>query len=252
MLVDNAAMQLVRDPRRVRRHRHREYVRRHPLRRSRDDHRLDRHRAECESAARPTGIGASASTNRSAEPRPTSPVSTAQTPRARSCRPPCWRAFRWANRPPRPRSKRGRPRARHGPAHGRSERSGRAGGRDRGVCRRRGQRARVGFRRSGRRPCLSALRPARAAIQPRSVSDFVRHATTGGLRRSRKRDGSTKSTLLGGCRGYPTADDGRLGRSPNATGSTKSNPLGACRTMHVDRFGAECFVESRRDEGATP
>ena len=28
--------------------------------------------------------------------------------------------------------------------------------------------------------------------------------------------------------------------------------LGACRTMHVDRFGAECFVESRRDEGATP
>jgi hypothetical protein len=28
--------------------------------------------------------------------------------------------------------------------------------------------------------------------------------------------------------------------------------LGACRSMHVDRFGAECFDDTRRDEGATP
>jgi hypothetical protein len=34
--------------------------------------------------------------------------------------------------------------------------------------------------------------------------------------------------------------------------STIVSQLGACRRMHVDRFGAECFDDTRRDEGATP
>jgi 4,5-DOPA dioxygenase extradiol len=34
--------------------------------------------------------------------------------------------------------------------------------------------------------------------------------------------------------------------------SMLSVQLGACRSMHVDRFGAECFDDTRRDEGATP
>ena len=45
MYVDNAAMQLVREPEAVRRHRHRQHVRRHPVRRGVDAHRLDRHAA---------------------------------------------------------------------------------------------------------------------------------------------------------------------------------------------------------------
>ena len=43
MFVDAAAMQLMRAPDAVRRHRHRQRLRRHPLRRGRDAHRLDRH-----------------------------------------------------------------------------------------------------------------------------------------------------------------------------------------------------------------
>jgi SRSO17 transposase len=31
-----------------------------------------------------------------------------------------------------------------------------------------------------------------------------------------------------------------------------SEALGACWSMHVERFGAECFDDTRRDEGATP
>ena len=42
LLVDNAAMQLVANPARLRRDRHREHVRRHPQRRGGDDHRVDR------------------------------------------------------------------------------------------------------------------------------------------------------------------------------------------------------------------
>ena len=45
MYVDNAAMQLVRTPEAVRRDRHRQHVRRHPVGRGVDAHRLDRHAA---------------------------------------------------------------------------------------------------------------------------------------------------------------------------------------------------------------
>ncbi len=68
VLVDNAAMQLVSAPRHVRRDPHGEHVRRHPLRRGRHDHRLDRHAPERVARA----ATAPACSSRCTAPRPTS------------------------------------------------------------------------------------------------------------------------------------------------------------------------------------
>ena len=75
VLVDNAAMQLVAQPVELRRDRHGEHVRRHPQRRGRDDHRLDR-----DAAQRVARAGtAPASSSRSTAARPTSPARASPT-----------------------------------------------------------------------------------------------------------------------------------------------------------------------------
>ena len=56
LLVDNAAMQLVSRPARLRRDRHREPLRRHPQRRGGDAHRLARHAAERLAGGRRPGL----------------------------------------------------------------------------------------------------------------------------------------------------------------------------------------------------
>ena len=75
LLVDNAAMQLVSAPGRVRRDRDREPVRRHPQRRGGDAHRLARHAALGQPRRR-TGPGSS---SRCTAPRPTSPARASPT-----------------------------------------------------------------------------------------------------------------------------------------------------------------------------
>ena len=70
LLVDNAAMQLDRRAAPLRRDPHREHVRRHPQRRGRDAHRLDRHAPDAPRSAATGRACSSPSTAR----RPTSPA----------------------------------------------------------------------------------------------------------------------------------------------------------------------------------
>ena len=85
MYADNCAMQLVAQPQAVRRDRHRQPVRRHPVGRGRHADRLARHAAL--GRARRAGRNRAAAapcTSRSTAPRPTSPARTWRT-RSRRC-----------------------------------------------------------------------------------------------------------------------------------------------------------------------
>ena len=83
MLADNAAMQLVKNPRQFDVHRHRQPVRRHPFGRGGPAHRLARHAAVGGARA---SRASPASTSRSTARRPTSPARASPIRWRRSCR----------------------------------------------------------------------------------------------------------------------------------------------------------------------